>query len=387
MTEARQCKCPATGRNVWQCTSAGKCNIGFYFHDECWSPDAKWLYFTSMRPTEDDPDGNGYKLFRLKVPDGAPERVAGTKPVHYWMCFILSPDGHTVFEDATEGLFKIDITEGTRTQLSEFDPIFERTGLNISCDGRLLARTACTIPEKKESDFPDRETYWWSYGFMPDVRRSIIQTFDAESGPSREILRGEAWYDHVQFSPTDPKLILFSNEGNWFLTQRMWLISADGHILRQANITRMRYEGIGHEFFSADGRYLWGHGFRTDKPYESGLPRFGEFERFIFRQSIDDPRDYSEWSEEKVSRHWNRGSSEEWLVGDGTCEDEYDADAIWRAWIDPEKKRVEFEPIVSTRGNKMSDIEPNAHISPDGRWVSFTSDQFGDDAQVCVAEL
>jgi oligogalacturonide lyase len=385
MSEAKEFKDRLTGRRVWQATSVGDYNQAFYFHDRGWSRDGQWLYFMSERPTDDDAEGKRLKLYRMHPPDGTPERVKGTTSA---LRYGLFPDDRCVLEKTDEGLFKVDSVKPGRTKLFPFDEEHDWGNFSVSCDGRRIAGARCTRPvfDVEESDFPDRETYSTSTWLMPDVRVSWLVVIDAETGTSEEITHSRDWYTHVQWSPTDPELISFCHEGNWLLVERTWLIGANGHGLRQVVQTRKRIEGLGHEFFSADGRFMWGHGFRPPKPYSGGRREFDTYSRFIFRQSLDEPGDYREWPEEKVSRHWNVGASPDWILGDGTMEPHYDSAAIWRAWVDLDRDRLEFEPIASTEG-QGDDIECNAQVSPDGRWVAWTSRQFSPAPQVCVTEL
>ena len=389
MSEAKEFKDSLTGRRVWQATSVGNHNQAFYFHDRGWSRDSRWLYFASSRPTGDDPEGTRFKLYRMNPPDGDPERVNGTCPVQGSLLHHqIFPDDRHVLERTADGLFQVDMHGGSRKKLLEFDREHDWEAFSISCDGKLLAgpRSTRYVSGRKKSDFPDRETYNTNTWLLPDVRISWLVVVDAATGRSEEITHSRDWYTHVQWSPTDPGLISFCHEGIWLLVERTWLIRANGHGLRQVVQTRKGLEGLGHEFFSLDGACMWGHGYRPPKLYTGGRREFDTYSRFIFRQSLSHPRDYREWPEEKVSRHWNAGSSQHWIVGDGTHEPNYDSAAIWRAWIDIDRDRLEFEPLASTRG-PYEDIETNAQVSPDGRWVSWTSMQSTGTPQVFITEI
>jgi oligogalacturonide lyase len=384
MSEATLHEDPLTGRKVWECTSVGDFNRAFYFHDRTWSHDGQWLYLLSKRPTGDDPDGEHLKLYRMTPPDGEPQRLPGTR----WGHFIVYPDDRYVMEQGEDSVFRVNTETGARKKLLELDPEYDWTKFHVSCDGRQLVGARSTRPEfeKTVEDFPDRETYNVNTWLRPDVRVSWLVVADAATGESEEVTHSRDWYTHTQWSPTDPELISFAHEGNWLQVRRMWLIRANGHGLRQGVQTRKGLEGLGHEFFTPDGSAMWGHGYRPPEPYTGGPREFNRYSRFIFRQSLGDPDDYREWPEEKVSRHWNVGENEDWILGDGTHEPEYDSAAIWRAWVDLDSDALEFEPIASTEGH--DDVpESSAQISPDWRWVVWTSRQFSETPQVCLTEL
>src|SRR5262249_27304050 len=77
------------------------------------------------------------------------------------------------------------------------------------------------------------------------------------NGEMKTILRSTDWLNHVQFSPTDPTMLLFCHEGPWHKVDRTWTIKTDGTGLTQIHYRTMNMEIEGHEFFSADGRTIW----------------------------------------------------------------------------------------------------------------------------------
>ena len=56
----------------------------------------------------------------------------------------------------------------------------------------------------------------------------VLFTVNAKTGELRDIFREHEWLGHLQFSPTDPKLIMFCHEGTWHEVDRIWTIHADG---------------------------------------------------------------------------------------------------------------------------------------------------------------
>src|SRR5262249_21049530 len=80
-----------------------------------------------------------------------------------------------------------------------------------------------------------------------DIATGVIKTFH----PSTE------WLNHVQFSPTDPTLIMFCHEGPWHKVDRIWTIREGGSELRKIHTRTMDMEIAGHEFFSPDGKIVW----------------------------------------------------------------------------------------------------------------------------------
>ena len=85
----------------------------------------------------------------------------------------------------------------------------------------------------------------------------VLFTVNTKTGELKEILREHEWLGHLQFSPTDPNLIMFCHEGTWHEVDRIWTIHADGSGLKKIHTRTMNMEIAGHEFFAADGKMIW----------------------------------------------------------------------------------------------------------------------------------
>ena len=77
-----------------------------------------------------------------------------------------------------------------------------------------------------------------------------------------------AWLNHLQFSPTDPNLLLYCHEGTWHEVDRVWTIRTDGGAQRLMHQRKMDMEIAGHEFWSHDGKTIW---------FDLQTPRSGKF--------------------------------------------------------------------------------------------------------------
>src|SRR4029077_13586484 len=66
-----------------------------------------------------------------------------------------------------------------------------------------------------------------------------------------------AWLNHLQFSPTDPELLLYCHEGTWHEVDRVWTIHPDGSGQRLMHRRAMDMEIAGHEFWSYDGKKIF----------------------------------------------------------------------------------------------------------------------------------
>ena len=65
------------------------------------------------------------------------------------------------------------------------------------------------------------------------------------------------WLNHLEFSPTDPTLLMFCHEGPWHKVDRIWTIRTDGTHITQIHTRTMAMEIFGHEFWAPDGKTIW----------------------------------------------------------------------------------------------------------------------------------
>jgi len=85
----------------------------------------------------------------------------------------------------------------------------------------------------------------------------VLFVVNTKTGELKDIFREHEWLGHLQFSPTDPNLIMFCHEGTWHEVDRIWTIRTDGTDLKKIHTRTMNMEIAGHEFFSADGKMIW----------------------------------------------------------------------------------------------------------------------------------
>src|SRR6185436_4029759 len=84
-----------------------------------------------------------------------------------------------------------------------------------------------------------------------------LYTIDVKTGDVKTFHPSTDWLNHVQFSPTDPQLLMFCHEGPWHKVDRIWNIRTDGSGLRLIHARTMDMEIAGHEFWSPDGSTVW----------------------------------------------------------------------------------------------------------------------------------
>lgn len=225
-------------------------------------------------------------------------------------------------------------------------------------------------------------------------RSMKLLTADIATGEIRMFHPAKAWLNHLQCSPKDPNFGLFCHEGAWHEVNRVWTIRFGSDDAKLMHRRGQRYEIAGHEFFSADGQWVW---------YDLQTPRADQFwlagvdvktgERIRYRLARN------EWSV-----HYNISPDGKLFAGDGGG-----PESVANQTPLPEKRRlnppgngqwiylfrpngeftvatvggepVESGTITSERLVDLSDhdydLEPNVRFTPDGKWVVFRSNMHG----------
>ena len=212
-----------------------------------------------------------------------------------------------------------------------------------------------------------------------------LYTIDLRSGRRTVILRSTDWLNHLQFSPTDPTLLMYCHEGSWWKVDRIWTIRTDGSGNRLVHRRTLGLEAAGHEFWSSDGRTIY---------YDLHLP----FGTAFYLASYDVGSGERVWyhlPNTKWSIHYNATRDGALFCGDGTSRA-----PDWCTWATPENEwlflfrperlddsttpeRNLIHPGV-LHGERLVDmsrhgylLEPNVFFSPDGKLVFFRSNMFG----------
>lgn len=220
-------------------------------------------------------------------------------------------------------------------------------------------------------------------------------TLDIKTGEVKTFNHSTDWLNHVQFSPTDPSLLMFCHEGPWHLVDRTWIIRTDGTGLKMIHPRTMEKEIEGHEFFGWDGTWLW---------YDLQTPR-GEDFWLAGYEIATGARKWFHLQRDEWSVHFNVSPDGTLFAGDGGNEGQV-ARAKNGKWIylfHPEEIHVNegatpqrspnlVHPMVFrseklvNMSNHDYDLEPNVNFTPDGKWIVFRGN-FDGSSQVYAVEV
>jgi len=181
-----------------------------------------------------------------------------------------------------------------------------------------------------------------------------------------------AWLNHIQFSPTDPNLLLYCHEGTWHEVDRIWTIHTDGSGQRLMHKRSMDMEIAGHEFWSHDGKTIW---------FDQQTPRSQEFWLSGLNLASSDLTRFT-IERNGWSVHYNLSRDGTLFAGDGgdPAQVAFAADGMWINLFRPQPDgTLARERLVnmSKQDYHGSSGEPNVSITPDNQWVVFRSNMHG----------
>lgn len=203
---------------------------------------------------------------------------------------------------------------------------------------------------------------------LAERRPMALYTINIKTGDVKIFHHVTDWLNHLQFSPTDPGLIMFCHEGPWHKVDRIWTIRTDGTDLRKIHTRTMDMEIAGHEFFSADGKIIW-YDLQTPKGKEFWLAgvELGTGKQIRYKVARD------QWSV-----HFNVSTDGKLFAGDGGGPNSVAApgNGQWIYLFTPEKGVLKAERLVNLGKHNYS-LEPNVTFTPDMKRVVFRSNMHG----------
>ena len=221
---------------------------------------------------------------------------------------------------------------------------------------------------------------------LAERRPLQLITVDMKTGQLKTLLRGTDWFNHIQFSPTDPTLLMFCHEGPWHKVDRTWTIRTDGTQLTQIHHRSMLMEIEGHEWFGADGKWIW---------YDLQTPRSQVF--WVAGYNVKSgERIWYHLKQSEWSVHFNVAPDGTLFAGDGGGPNSVAApdNGQWIYLFRPElvadrtngelpnaKELIrpgffKAEKLVNLAKHNYS-LEPNVTFTPDMKWIVFRSNMFG----------
>ncbi|MDQ6788363.1 MAG: oligogalacturonate lyase family protein [Acidobacteriota bacterium] len=346
----------------------------FYFHQNAYTANGDKLVFSTR-------EGLSTYNFKTKKIEQIVEGHAGDVIVGKKSRKVYYMNGDTIYETDVDTKVTREIVKDARLKTG--------AGFAVNADETLLGGSlvAGEVPaefrpqpprplrspqENAGAAQPGRDNYPGK-GDMMERRLAAkipmaLFTVNIKTGEVKTFNNSTDWLNHVQLSPTDPTLMMFSHEGPWHKVDRIWTIRTDGSDLKQVHKRTMPMEIAGHEFFGADGKYIY-YDLQTPKSEVFWLARYdiktGKTDKFSLTKH--------EWSV-----HYNVSPDGKVFSGDGGGPNSVAKgdNGQWIYLFTPENGKFKAEKLVNLAKHDYS-LEPNATFTPDGKWIVFRSNMFG----------
>lgn len=343
-------------------------NMSFYFHNNPFVGD-EMVFYNSSNPKGAEDENKKFEinnqnlrnkqLFKLDL-----ATFKATQLTNHPITMggeILSPKLNEAFYQVKDSVFAVNVDTKKERLVYVFPEDFKAGITTINADGTLLAGA---WSEDKERELfkqnPEKKDYF-NVIYEAKLPRTLF-TVNIKTGQLNKIFTDSAWLNHIQFSPTNPSLLMFCHEGPWHKVDRIWTIDINTKQVKLIHKRTMVNEIAGHEWIGASGKTIW---------FDLQMPKGETF--FVAGVNLKTGKEikYSltrnEWSV-----HYNSSPDEKLFAGDGG-----DPNAVAKApdgkWIylfTPDGDKFISEKLVNMKNHQYK-LEPNVHFSPDGKWIIF----------------
>ena len=201
--------------------------MSFYFHNNPFVGD-EMIFYNSSNPkgAEDenkkfgvyDQNVRNKQLYKLNL-----STLKATQLTNHPITMsgeIVSPKLHEAFYQIKDSVFAVNINTKKERLVYVFPADFKAGITTINADGTLLGGAWSGDQEKELfKKNPEKKDYF-NIIYEAKLPRTLF-TVNINTGKLNRIFTDSAWLNHVQFSPTDPSLLMFCHEGPWHKVDRI----------------------------------------------------------------------------------------------------------------------------------------------------------------------
>lgn len=341
----------ASGVEVTQLTRYRGHSHHFYFTNSGWYAGGKKLLFASDRR-------NRSNLYSVELETGEIEQLTDLEPVPpprelEFVRASTNPVRDEAYFFYDLKLVALDLSSKKLRTLYELEPGWSVSMTNASADGAHVYFGIWELADKFEVDLL-RGYIGFEETWAANPLSRIVRV--ATDGSGGEVVFEETcWIGHVNTSPTQSGLLTFCHEGPWDkVDNRIWGLDTETGKAWKIRETEPG-EMVGHEYWYADGVHVGYHGF-VGGAAVLGRVRFDDTGRLEHAFPGETGHIFSH--DEKL------------VVGDGGG-----VIRLWR-W-DSERYGLPRVLCCHDSSSHIQQTHPHPRISPDGRYVVFTSDRSG----------
>jgi oligogalacturonide lyase len=274
---------------------------------------------------------------------------------------IVAQKNHTVYYQVNDSVFSTNADTRKTTLEFVFPTDFKGSITTLNADETLLGGAWASEKEQEISrKFPNKSDFFNKIYEAKEPR--TLFTINLKTKELTKVFSDSAWLNHVQFSPTYPKLLMFCHEGPWHKVDRIWTININTKKTTLVHKRTMDMEIAGHEWFSPDGKTIW---------FDLQQPRGETF--FVAGTDLQTGNETKyQFDRDQWSVHYTISPDQKLFAGDGGNPGSVAKakDGQWLNLFMPDGNRFKFERLVNMKHHNYH-LEPNVHFSPDQKWIIF----------------
>ena len=372
----------STGHKIIRLTRMEGSNYSFYFHNNPFIGNKMVFYNTSPQKQAEQAakveisniSAKGRQIYWVDLKTLKIEQLSNHKTAMGGE--IVSAKTKEVFFQVKDSVFSVNVDTKKETLVYVFPDDFKGSITAVNADGTLLGGAKSSDEEKELfKKYPNKSSYF-NIIYEAKLPRTLF-TINTKTKQLDKVHSDTAWLNHVQFSATDPNLLMFCHEGPWHKVNRIWTIDVKTKKITQIHKRIMDMEIAGHEWSSADGKIIW---------YDLQQPRSTTF--FIEGHNVKTgEKTKYELQRDEWSIHFNSTKDDKLFCGDGGDPGQVARakDGMWVYLFTPSGDKFISEKLVNMKNHKYS-LEPNVHFSPDEKWVIFRAN-FEGETNVYAVEI
>ncbi len=377
---------PDTGHRIVRLSEEDNTQ-SLYFHQNPYTPDGKKLVVTT-------PDGIATinlqtheikKVTLGNVPSARMDQHDTTPADTRLSHIVVGKKTSTAFYLRGADIMATNLDTGVSRKIGTLpEELRWGAGFTVNADETLLAGAGNAEPGPMGAIGPD----WAGNQALPQRLRALVPmvlyTVDLKTGEVKKFFHADHdWLNHVQFSPTDPTLLMYCHEGPWDQVDRIWQIHVNGGEPKLLHSRTMPMEIAGHEFWAADGKSAW---------YDLQTPKSQVFwvagEDLATGQRTRYSLPINEWSV-----HYNISPDGKFFAGDGGGPTSvargnngqwiylFTPDASQETTLEVGGEKVKVDQFKAERLASLAKhdytLEPNVSFTPDMKWIVFRSNMLG----------
>lgn len=340
---------PDTGHRVVRLSRLPGASESFYFHQNAFTPQGDKMVFVNQAPDGAD----RLSVVTLVTRECEPLTDSGVTGG------VVARNSRHIYYQRESAIYSTDIDTRQSRRIGQSPG--RGSAASVNADETLLAGSL-TEAGGPTIDRTGPRSAWFDRVF--DAKMPMrLYTIEIATGKTNEFYRYDGWLNHLQFSPTDPHLLMFCHEGPWHKVDRIWLIHTDGTQLRLVHTRTVPMEIAGHEFWSHDGKTVW---------FDLQVPRSEKF--FLAGVDLASNKETRYALErDQWSVHFNISWDGRLFAGDGGAPNmvAHATNGKWIYVFTPQPDgHLRAERLVNMSKHDYS-LEPNVNFTPAGKWIVF----------------